>query len=644
MKTRTSQTSLATPLALVVSLCLGLTGLAAADEPFPIPAASEVKVYDRPSDDGSAIIIEWLAPTTESEAPEDQREGLVDVTYLVEVAEREDDFATGDFKTIPVVPGPKTRKTAKDERMYFGFSKKNSESCFATIIPAKVFEPAKPWVLTTEALAEHAKTDAVTPDETKRALAALAVSKPEGEMSPAEKAERYWLKALEVRLRLNDLVADGFMTTTEAARARGALVLVDAFEKDVAKATVTADAAKKATEEIQAQTRAALQAAKLTLKEAAEADTPEAEDALAAAIVAEKKATAEAKKAERTLDWVRENVRRARPADQRRKLDWLVRFNALLAERDNDVIEEAKKTTNAKSYVLRLAVTDGTTTTYVTDGDKPLLAGVAAHPNGFKWFRLNNLFFALIFSGIVLSFIQIARRNPNLFLRKIAGLDAVEEAIGRATEMGRSTFFVHGMGGVSSISVIAAINILSRVARQAADYDTRVKVMNIDPIVTAVSQEVVQQAYTEAGRPDAYDNDDVAYMTSEQFSYAAAVAGRMVREKPAAIFLVGYFMAESLLLAETGASTGAIQVAGTDAEHQLPFFITTCDYTLIGEELYAASAYLSREPKMLGSLRGQDVGKAFMMAAILLGVLVLTIAAAFGVDLPWVSYLFEAFS
>src|SRR5690606_6161503 len=98
----------------------------------------------------------------------------------------------------------------------------------------------------------------------------------------------------------------------------------------------------------------------------------------------------------------------------------------------------------------------------------------------------------------------------------------------------------------------------------------------------------------------------------------------MLREKPAANFLLGYFYAESLLLAETGNTTGAIQIAGTDAQAQLPFFITTCDYTLIGEELYAASAYLSREPMLLGSLRGQDVAKAFVMVMIFIGTLLST--------------------
>ena len=76
--------------------------------------------------------------------------------------------------------------------------------------------------------------------------------------------------------------------------------------------------------------------------------------------------------------------------------------------------------------------------------------------------------------------------------------------------------------------------------------------------------------------------------------------------------------------------------AATDAEHQLPFFITTCDYTLIGEELYAASAYLSRKPELVGSLRAQDVGKLLIMLLIVLGTLLVTLGVLQGFSSHWV--------
>jgi len=295
-------------------------------------------------------------------------------------------------------------------------------------------------------------------------------------------------------------------------------------------------------------------------------------------------------------------------------------------KKENSRFKGAKHEVNRKTKCyFRLSATNGTDTVLLEDGGARKVVSARATPNYFKWYRCNNLIPALIFSCVVMGFIRLARRNPNIFIRRIAGLDAVDEAIGRATEMGRSVFFVHGLAEIGSLATIAAVNILGQLCKQVAVYDSRVKVMNSTPMTMAVSQEVVKQAYTEAGRPDAYDPDDIALVAPDQFTYVAAVGGRMVREMPAAIFMIGSFAAESLILTETGASTGAIQIAGTDAYTQLPFFITTCDYTLMGEELYAASAYLSREPRLLGSLRGQDVGKVILMAALVFGTAVITI-------------------
>jgi len=103
----------------------------------------------------------------------------------------------------------------------------------------------------------------------------------------------------------------------------------------------------------------------------------------------------------------------------------------------------------------------------------------------------------------------------------------------------------------------------------------------------------------------------------------------MIREKPATVFFLGAFYAESLILAETGHSVGAIQIAGTAMPAQLPFFVAACDYTLIGEELFAASAYLSKEPLLMGSLKGQDWGKVIFMFFIGAGVILETMGITF---------------
>ncbi len=278
-------------------------------------------------------------------------------------------------------------------------------------------------------------------------------------------------------------------------------------------------------------------------------------------------------------------------------------------------------------YTVTVAAISGEDRVFATP------AAAAPAPNWVNWNQMNNLLLALSFGWVVFSAIRTAKRRE-IFLRRIPGLDAVDEAIGRATELGKPILYLTGAHDMSDPSTIAAAVILGRVAKRAAAYETELLVPHRDPITMAVCQEITKQAYLEAGKADQFKEDSNFFITTDQFSYTAAVDGIMLRKKPAANFFMGAYFAESLLLTETGASTGAIQIAGTDSDHQLPFFVTTCDYTLIGEELYAASAYLSKEPVQIGTLRGQDIGKAFILSVIGLGTLVATAGVLFGVDWP----------
>jgi hypothetical protein len=232
----------------------------------------------------------------------------------------------------------------------------------------------------------------------------------------------------------------------------------------------------------------------------------------------------------------------------------------------------------------------------------------------------------VVCSAVVL-FILLARTGRPLYIRKIAGLDAIEEAVGRATEMGRPCLFVPGIQDMNEIQTIAGLTILSRVAARAAEYDATVEVPTSRSLVMTAARETVQAAFIAAGRPDAYNEDRIYYVTDEQFGFVAYLTGHMVREKPAACFYMGSFFAESLILAETGNSIGAIQVAGTAQPSQLPFFVAACDYTLIGEEFFAASAYLSGDPDQLGSLKGQDVGKIIVGVLLVVGCGLFTLAS-----------------
>ncbi|MCB5255376.1 MAG: hypothetical protein RBR69_08025 [Candidatus Cloacimonadaceae bacterium] len=258
---------------------------------------------------------------------------------------------------------------------------------------------------------------------------------------------------------------------------------------------------------------------------------------------------------------------------------------------------------------------------FFQDDDLTLLASAQTKEQWFYMGKLGFLILLLIICIAIIYYIHAARAGKEFFIRRIAGLDCMEEAIGRATEKGKPILYVPGISDLDDIQTIASLTILSHLAERTAEYDTEIIVPCRFSMVLSAAKEVVREAYIKAGRLDAYKADNIFYLTDDQFGFVAGIDGIMLRRKPAANFFMGSFYAESLILAETGFATGAIQTAGTAQAHQLPFFVVTCDYTLIGEELFAASAYLSKDPQQLGSLKGHDFGKLLIILLIVVGVI-----------------------
>jgi len=249
----------------------------------------------------------------------------------------------------------------------------------------------------------------------------------------------------------------------------------------------------------------------------------------------------------------------------------------------------------------------------------------AAAPPRLGLFRpLNNSVFAVVISfiTIILVYVMITRAKHGQKIpeiRKIPGIDAFEEAIGRATEMGKPVHMTDYSTALGEDSTFAYWSFLAYIAKQCAQYDTRFIVSDANYLVNVVNQEIVKQAYLEAGKPDSYNQDDIRFIAGSQFAWAMGVAGFVGREKPAAQFLVGYFYAEALILAEAGNLVGAIQVAAASSPAQIPFFVAACDYTMIGEELYAGAAYVSKDPVIMGTVVAQDILRVALYVLILIG-------------------------
>lgn len=285
-----------------------------------------------------------------------------------------------------------------------------------------------------------------------------------------------------------------------------------------------------------------------------------------------------------------------------------------------------------RDAIATICVVSPISSLFSTGLTHPILAGV------FRSERINALVLVILFTFLVLWYIRRAQKGVGLYLRPLPGISAVDEAVGRATEMGRPVLFIPGTGDLDNIQTIAGLSVLGRVAHVTARYNTPLRVPVLYPLPLAAANETVREAYIAEGVTDQLSPETVQYVAGESFSFSARVGGLILRERPAAAIYMGQFFAESLLIAEVGQASGAIQISGTAEPEQLPFFIAACDYTLIGEELYAASAYLSREPRLLGSLKGQDVMKVLIAVVVILGVLSVT----FGWGADWWTHILDA--
>lgn len=243
----------------------------------------------------------------------------------------------------------------------------------------------------------------------------------------------------------------------------------------------------------------------------------------------------------------------------------------------------------------------------------------------------------LVLSATILASILRARSGKPPSVREIGAVTAIEEAIGRATEMGKPVHYGLGTGGLvkgaEGPQTLASLSILGYVSTLAARYNVRLIVSICQPEVFPVATDIVKQSFGVEGRSELFREDTVRFLSDNQFAYAAGVMGLLQREQAAANIMIGQYGGESLILSESGHEIGGIQIAGTANISQIPYFVASCDYALIGEELFVAAAMLSGDVVQMGSLRGQDLARAFILVLTVVGIISRQVGSKWLVDL-----------
>lgn len=246
----------------------------------------------------------------------------------------------------------------------------------------------------------------------------------------------------------------------------------------------------------------------------------------------------------------------------------------------------------------------------------------------------------LFFIGLTVTMVLAARRGRAISIRRINGMEAIDEAVGRAAELGVPVLFNPGIDKFTNIQTLAALGILDHVCHIAAKFDVPVLVTTNQPVMVPTCEAVMKGAFEAQGHPDLIQQCQIRFVSPANDQTALGTAQLMADARVASCFLFGPYDYTSLLYSEGGQLAGCMQIAGTADYYQIPFFIASCDYVVIGEELFACSAYLSKEPTMLGSIAAQDIGKGLLLLMMLAGIAAATLYGD-GNPLNWIGRILE---
>jgi hypothetical protein len=228
------------------------------------------------------------------------------------------------------------------------------------------------------------------------------------------------------------------------------------------------------------------------------------------------------------------------------------------------------------------------------------------------------LFVALIGGFTVYERVRKGGRN----LRDIPALSRLIHAIGLAVEDGTRLHISLGtsnMTGEQSASALAGLSILDRVARTASISDTPPVVTSGDGALSVLSQAALAGAYRDMGVGELHDPSQARLVGVTPLSYVAGTLPIIHDEQVSATLMTGHFGPELALIAETADRADGFTLAGTDSLPGQAALYAAAQEPLIGEELFAAGAYLRSGIVHMASLRAQDVLRWLIIASILVG-------------------------
>jgi hypothetical protein len=233
-----------------------------------------------------------------------------------------------------------------------------------------------------------------------------------------------------------------------------------------------------------------------------------------------------------------------------------------------------------------------------------------------------GLLFILLCLGLILFYLLSDRGRAKLNLRGIQAFTHFRREVDLAVEAGKRLHISLGRGNINDLqggSAFIGLTILDRCARAASNSDRPPVTTSGDGVITILSQDTLRTTYRSLAAEERYDPTNARLTGLTPMAYAAGAMPTIHDEQISTNIFAGHFGTEIALLTEAGERSRSLTVAGSDSIPAQAVIYATSDEPLLGEELYAAGAYLGADRAHSASLRMQDILRWVLVVSIMIG-------------------------
>ena len=235
-----------------------------------------------------------------------------------------------------------------------------------------------------------------------------------------------------------------------------------------------------------------------------------------------------------------------------------------------------------------------------------------------------GLALVILTAGLIFVFANPRKGAPPRLLRPLAAFKHLRRAIGLAVEDGKRLHISLGKANLLSIfngSTWAGLSAMERIVQLSMVSDRPPVITSGEPVLALLSQDAIKATYRAGNALNQHNPDQARLAGPGGMAYIAGVLPVVRDEQVTAHVFVGHFGPEVGLLIDAADAQNAFTLAASDALPAQAVLYAAAEEVLIGEELFAVSAYLQGGAYPIASLRAQDVLRWLLIGGLIVGAL-----------------------